>query len=159
MRNSGSERLECWLKVTKLVSGVAGMWNQHKMQETVPCSPHCSPSALPLRKKPQVGKGPGGHSPLLGEKQTLETRRGGQDRVLLRGRGDVTHPRPLGRGGGDSCIQLRLWKGHRGESSHCMPPRVGAGNLSPRTLCSAQAPCPSLRMSRSRPPSGGTGLG
>lgn len=53
---------------------------------------------LPLRKKPQVGKGPGGHSPLLGEKQTLETRRGGQDRVLLRGRGDVAHPRPLGRG-------------------------------------------------------------
>lgn len=37
-------------------------------------------------------------------------------------------PGPLG-GGGDSCIQLRLWKGHGGESSHCVPPESGGREL------------------------------
>lgn len=102
-----------------------------EMPDTGPCShPVLSLLLLPLRGKPQVGKGPGSHSPLHGEKKTLEIRRRGQERVgapgvLFKGRGDATHPGPLGKGGGDSCIQLRLWKGHGGESSHCVPQESG----------------------------------
>lgn len=108
-----------------------------------------TPSALllllPLRGKPQVGKGPGSHYPLHGEKETLETRRRGQERVgspgvLFKGRGDATHPGPLGKGGGDSCIQLRLWKGHGGESSHCVPQESGGQGASLPGHCALPRP-------------------
>ena len=60
--------------------------------------------------------------------------------VLLKGSRDASHPRPLAGGGGDSCIQLRLQKGHGEKAAIVCGRRVGAGSHSPRTLRSAQPP-------------------
>lgn len=107
--------------------------------------------------------GPGPWEPLStpwGE-VNFRSKKGDQSRmgtpgVLLQGRGDATHPRPLGRGGGDSCIQLRLQKGHRGESSHCVPLESGGREpLSQDTVL-----CPGPRpVSRSPVLAGGEGVG
>lgn len=69
-----------------------------------------------------------------------DRRRVGAPGVLLKGSRDASHPRPLRGGGGDSCKQLRLQKGHGEKAAIVCGRRVGAGRRSPRTLCSAQPP-------------------
>lgn len=95
---------------------------------------HCFSSVLAWKGSGPSGQGP--WKPLFTPwgAANFGNKKWGQHRVgapwvLLKGRGDATHPRPLGRGGGDSCTQLKLWKGHGGESSHCVPPESGGREL------------------------------
>lgn len=70
----------------------------------------------------------------------------GAPAVLLKSKGDATHPRLLRRGGRDSCIQLRLRKGHGGESSHCVP--LESGGREPLSQDTVLCPGPCLSWGR-----------
>lgn len=112
--------------------------------------PTAFPPFLPGRGQAQVGKGPGSHSLLPGEQQTLETRSGARIGWELLGcfsrAGEMPPiPGPLGEGEETAAHSLSCGKVTGEKAAIVCLQRVGAGSFSPRTLCSARAPHPSLR--------------
>lgn len=151
MSNSGSDGLEGLLKVAQLRSGNAGTHTQAMRCRTQAMFiPTALPLLLPLRGKPHVGKGPGSHSPPLGRSKLWRQEGGAGTGWELLGsfsRAGEMPPiqGPLGEGEETAVYSSGSGKVMGEKAAIVCLQRVGAGSLSPRTLCSSQAPRPSLR--------------
>lgn len=120
------ERLGCLFEVIQLLSGIVQAFRGWR-----PCHIHTSCRCSPEGGQPQGVEGPGSHSPPPGEKGDHSGV--GAPELLLKDKGDATHPGPLGRGEETATCSSGCGK-VTGEKAAIVRAGVGAGSLSPRTL-------------------------
>lgn len=140
------------LKFTQLMSGIAGMWTQALRCQTLG-HVHTQCSTFALAPKGEAPSGQGPWKPLStpwGEGNFGDKKEGpGEGGISwgpFQGQGRC-HPSwaPWERGRRQLYTAQAVERSWGRKQPLCASRERGAGSLSPRTLCSAQAPRPNLR--------------